>query len=71
MDESRDGGQLDAAAAMYGNDERINMLPPRGIQHVVKRIHMKGGKTAASRRIQAGPVGLWEDGTDGHHGGKG
>jgi hypothetical protein len=32
---------------------------------------MKGGKTAVSGRIHARPFGLWEDGTDGHHGGRG
>lgn len=71
VNESRYRGQLNAAAAVNGDDERVNPLPPRGAQYVVKRIDMKGGKTAVSSRVQAGPFWRWEDCADGHHGGKG
>jgi hypothetical protein len=69
--EPRHGGQLDATAAVNGNDERVHPLPPRGVQYVVKRVGMEGGKAAVSCRVQTRTFRRWQDCADGHHGGRG
>jgi len=70
MNKPRDGGQLDATAAVDGNDERVYPLPPRGIQDVVKRIGMHSGETAVSGRVHPRPIKWWQDCADGYHGGE-